>query len=240
MLASSIENLLLIDIETVSQFEDYRSLPDTWKELWTDKIEKLLPENETPESFYPKRAAIMAEFGKIICISAGYFKYEDGKLGMRIKSFYGHDEAALLQTVLASFAQWQSTKKSVAFCGHNIKEFDIPYLCRRLLVNGFSIPAYLDFQSMKPWETNIVDTLQLWKFGDYKNYTSLNLLAACMNIPSPKDDIDGSMVGDVYWKESNLDRIVDYCQKDVVTVGQLVLRFKRLPLMGEGDIIIVA
>ena len=237
MLATSIENLLLIDIETVSQFENYQSLPDIWKELWSDKIEKLLPEDETFESFYPKRAAIMAEFGKIICISAGYFKYEGDKLGMRIKSFYGHDEATLLKSVLASFTQWQSTKKSVAFCGHNIREFDIPYLCRRLLVNGFSIPPYLDFQTMKPWETNIVDTLQLWKFGDYKNYTSLNLLAACMNVPSPKDDIDGSMVGAVYWKEKDLNRIATYCQKDVVTVANIILRFKSLPLLTEDQVV---
>jgi DNA polymerase elongation subunit (family B) len=239
MLTTPIESLLLIDIETVSQFGDYNSVPEIWQKLWQIKTERLMPEEDTAETFYPKRAAIMAEFGKIICISAGYFKRENGVLGMRVKSFYGHDEKALLESVINSFNQWQSNKKSVAFCGHNIKEFDIPYLCRRMLVNGLSVPKYLDFQAMKPWETNIVDTLQLWKFGDYKHYTTLNLLAACMGVPSPKDDIDGSMVGDVYWKENDLGRIAEYCQKDVVTVGQLMLRFKQMPLVEEENIVIV-
>jgi DNA polymerase elongation subunit (family B) len=239
MLTTPIENLLLIDIETVSQYSDFSLVPDNWKKLWQIKTDRLLPEDETSASFYPKRSAIMAEFGKIICISAGYFKWDNGILGMRVKSFYGHDEKALLEAVVVSFNQWQNNKKSIAFCGHNIKEFDIPYLCRRMLVNGLSIPKYLDFQAMKPWETNVVDTLQLWKFGDYKHYITLNLLAACMGVPSPKDDIDGSMVGDVYWKENDLERIADYCQKDVVTVGQLMLRFKQMPLVEDEHISIV-
>jgi len=228
--------MLLVDIETVSQYSDYDKMPILWKELWNGKIERQLGEEETPETFYPKRAAIMAEFGKIICISAGYFTNDNGRINLRVKSFYGHDESNLLQEVVGSFNQWQANKKLAAYCGHNIREFDIPYLCRRMLVNGISIPSYLDFQSMKPWETNIIDTLQLWKFGDYKNYTSLKLLAACMNVPSPKDDIDGSQVGDVYWKQNDLDRIAAYCQKDVITVAQLILKFKQLPLLQENDI----
>ena len=239
MLTMPIDSMLLIDIETVSQYSDYTALPDEWKKLWSDKIERLLTNDETPESFYPKRAAIMAEFGKIICISAGFFTSENGKLNLRVKSFYGQDEKVLLQGVIASFNQWQNNKKVAAFCGHNIKEFDMPYLCRRMLVNGIPIPSYLDFQSMKPWDTNIIDTLQLWKFGDFKNYISLNLLAACMNVPSPKDDIDGSQVGKVYWQENDIGRIANYCQKDVVTVAQLILRFKQLPLLEEKDIVVV-
>ena len=126
-----------------------------------------------------------------------------------------------------------------SFTGHNIKEFDIPFICRRLLINGLVIPPFLDFQNMKPWETNMIDTFQYWRFGDYKHYTSLKLLAAALNVPSPKDDIDGSMVGDVYWKEKNLERIVTYCQKDVVTTANIVLRFKNLQLLNEGDVEIV-
>lgn len=238
MLTVPLDSLLLIDIETVAQYNDFNSVPLLWKELWIGKIARLLTEDETPESFYPKRAAIMAEFGKIICISAGYFTNDNSKINLRVKSFYGHDEATLLKTVVASFNQWQSNKKVACFCGHNIREFDIPYLCRRMLVNNISIPAYLDFQSMKPWETNIIDTMQLWKFGDFKNYTSLNLLAACMNVPSPKEDIDGSQVGEVYWKQNDVERIAAYCQKDVITVAQLILRFKQMPLLKEDDIII--
>ena len=239
MLNNPIDSLLFIDIETVSQHPDFNDVPATWQDLWAEKVTRILPEEETPESFYPKRAAIMAEFGKIICISAGYIKMENGAMQLRVKSFYGEDEKELLQQVIASFDQWQRNKKGIAFCGHNIKEFDIPYVCRRLLVNGMSVPNYLDFMSMKPWETNIVDTMALWKFGDFKNYTTLKLMAACLGVPSPKDDIDGSMVGDVYWKEKDLKRISGYCQKDVVTVAQLVLRIKNQPLLQEDQIVLV-
>lgn len=236
MLNTSLDNLLFIDIETVSQYETFDELDDTWKALWAEKIERLLPEGDNIESFYTARAAIMAEFGKIICISVGYFRNEAGVLHLRVKSYYADTERELLLNVLQSLNQWQSSKKQVAFCGHNIREFDIPYLCRRLLVNNISIPCYLDFQSMKPWETNLVDTFQLWKFGDFKNYTSLKLLAACMNVPSPKNDIDGSQVGEVYWKENNIARIAAYCARDVITVGQLILRFRQMPLLTDEQI----
>jgi len=239
MLNVSLDNILIIDIETVSQQESFSSLDDTWKSLWIEKAERLLPENESAESFYNARAAIMAEFGKIICISVGYFRNDGGVLNLRVKSYYADTERDLLLTVLQAFNQWQSSKKQMAFCGHNIREFDIPYLCRRLLINNIHIPPYLDFQSMKPWEANLIDTFQLWKFGDFKNYTSLNLLAACMNVPSPKDDIDGSQVGDVYWKENDIERIASYCARDVVTVGQLILRFRQMPLLEEGQISII-
>ncbi len=235
-----IDSLLVIDIETVSRVEDWSKLDEPWQELWTQKIEKQLPDGESPETFYPKRAAILAEFGKIICISAGYFRSQGGKTGFRVKSYAGHNEAEILKRFLLDAAQWQASRKNAAFAGHNIKEFDIPYLCRRLIINNMAIPAWLDFQAMKPWETNLVDTMQLWRFGDFKNYTSLNLLAACLGVPSPKDDIDGSRVGEVYWQENNLPRIVEYCQKDVVTVAQVLLRFRNLPLMEEGDVEVVS
>ena len=232
-----IDKMLVIDIETVSTSPDWEHLDDSWKELWAQKIEKQLPDGETPETFYPKRAAILAEFGKIICISAGYFRQQPGgRYIFRIKSYAGHNEADILRDFIKDAGMWHAKTKDSAFAGHNIKEFDIPYLCRRLIINGIPVPAWLDFQSMKPWETNLVDTMQMWRFGDFKNYTSLNLLAACLGIPSPKGDIDGSMVGLVYWKEENLPRIIDYCQRDVVTVGQVLLKFRNLPLLEEGEI----
>lgn len=234
-----IDSLFVIDIETVSRTRNWADLEDVWQDHWTKKIEKQLPEGETPETFYGQRAAILAEFGKVICISAGYFRQQSGKLSFRVKSFAGHNEAELLKKFLNDAGQWQAARKHSAFAGHNIREFDIPYLCRRMVVNDIPIPAWLDFQAMKPWETNIVDTMQLWRFGDYKNYTSLNLLAACLNVPSPKDDIDGSMVGEVYWEQNDLPRIVEYCQKDVVTVAQILLRFRHLPLLEEGDVNII-
>lgn len=234
-----LEHLFVIDIETVSIAPNWQQLDPFWQDLWAKKTEKQLPDGDTPESFYPKRAAIMAEFGKVICISAGFFHEVQGKYLFRVKSYAGHEEAVLLKNFIQDAAVWQSKKKSAFFSGHNIKEFDIPYICRRLLMNQMTIPDWLNFQAMKPWETNLIDTLQLWRFGDYKNYTSLNLLAACLGIPSPKEDIDGSKVGDVYWQENNLSRIVEYCQRDVVTVAQILLKFKHLPLLEDGQVVVV-
>jgi 3'-5' exonuclease len=235
-----LENLLIIDIETVSEKENYNSLDIQWKELWKDKVDRSLPENTSAEEYYPLRAGVMAEFAKIICISIGYFRKEGKSFQLRIKSIYGDNEKELLQSFVATVDQLESVRSNRSFTGHNIKEFDIPFLCRRLLVNDLPIPDYLDFQNMKPWETNMIDTFQHWRFGDYKNYTSLKLLAATLGIPSPKDDIDGSMVGEVYWKEKDLRRIANYCQKDVVTVANIVLRFKNLPLLSESEVIFVA
>ena len=234
-----IENLLLIDIETVSEYASFNELNKDWQQLWEEKVHRTLPEETTAADFYPQRAGVMAEFAKVICISVGYFKREGKELKLRVKSFYGDDEKMLLQDFMAALQKMEINTNKWSFTGHNIKEFDIPFICRRLLINGLSIPPFLDFQNMKPWETNMVDTFPYWRFGDYKHYTSLKLLAAALHVPSPKDDIDGSMVGDVYWKENDLERIVTYCQKDVVTTGNIVLRFKNLPLLAEGDVEIV-
>ena len=238
------ENLVLIDIETASEHASFELMKDEWKELWQDKISRSLPEGITAGEFYPMRAAVMAEFGKIICISMGYFT-NDSKLRLRIKSFFGNDEKALLQDFLTTINKIENVNNSWCFAGHNIKEFDIPFICRRLIINNIPLPAYLDFQNRKPWETNIVDTFQYWRFGDYKNYTSLKLLAVALNVPSSKDDIDGSMVGELYWngndaeRINSLKRIAVYCQKDVITTGNIILRFKNMPLAEPADIIIV-
>ncbi len=234
-----LENLLLIDIETVSEHPTFNELTEDWKHLWEEKVQKQLPENVTAAAFYPQRAAVMAEFSKVVCISVGYFKKDGKAVHLRVKSFYGDDEKILLQDFIAALQKMETNNNKWSFTGHNIKEFDIPFICRRLLIKGLHIPAFLDFQNMKPWETNMIDTFQYWRFGDYKHFTSLKLLAAALNVPSPKDDIDGSMVGDVYWKEKNLERIVTYCQKDVVTTANIVLRFKNLELLGDEDVEIV-
>ena len=238
------ENLIIIDIETASVYPSFERMDETWKALWEEKVIRSVPEGVTAAEFYPMRAGVMAEFAKIICISIAYFNKETS-LNMRVKSFYGHDEQKILSDFLATISKIESLNSKWCFAGHNIKEFDIPFICRRLLINGIKIPAYLDFQNMKPWETNIVDTFQYWRFGDYKNYTSLKLLAASMGIPSPKDDIDGSMVGELYWNGTeeerleNLKRIAVYCQKDVITTGNIILRFKNMPPVHPDDIKIV-
>ncbi len=238
------EDIIIIDIETAAQHPSFEMLDEEWKSLWKEKIARALPENSTPATFYLQRAGVMAEFSKIICISMGYFKKETN-LHLRLKSFYGNDEKEILTEFINTINKLESFHSKWCFAGHNIKEFDIPFICRRMIINGMLLPAYLDFQNMKPWETNIIDTFQYWRFGDYKNYTSLKLLAAVFGIPSPKDDIDGSMVGELYWtgneeeKIANLNRIVTYCQKDVITTGNLILRFKNMDPVHQDYIHII-
>jgi DNA polymerase elongation subunit (family B) len=236
---TQLDNLFLIDIETVSCKEDFLSLEDEWKELWTEKIKKNLPPNVTAEDYYPMRAAILAEFAKVVCISFGYFKKENNEWQLRIKSLCSENETELLNDFVKTLKQLYSNNQQWIFTGHNIKEFDVPFLCRRMLVNKIPVPSAIDFQNMKPWETPVLDTLHLWRFGDYKHYTSLKLLAAVLGVPSPKDDIDGSQVGRVFWKEKDLNRIATYCQKDVVTVANIMLRFKCLPLLKDDQVVYV-
>lgn len=222
------EEILYIDIETVSQHKSFDDLSDKVKHVWEKKYttSTILNQLEVPES-YTQKAAIFAEYGKIICISIAM--YDKANDTFRLKSFYSKDEKELL----TSFHQFCSNlKRKFIFCGHNIKEFDLPYICRRLLINQLSIPSILDFQDKKPWEIEMLDTLQLWKFGDFKNYTSLETLTTIFDIPTPKNDIDGSQVGYVYWEEDNLERIVAYCQQDVIAVIQL---YRKLQLQDIAD-----
>jgi 3'-5' exonuclease len=235
------EQILVLDIETVSQHPEFAALPAEWKKLWEEKIAWQLEEGISAEQFYHQRAAILAEFGKIVCVSAGYFRSGSNGMQFRLKSFFGKDEKTVLGDFMDSMQKLINAKKvRIWLAGHNIREFDVPYLCRRLLINNMALPAWLDFQALKPWDVPVIDTMQLWKFGDYKNYTSLSLLAACLGIASPKDDMDGSMVGQVYWKENDLERIAIYCQKDVVTVAQLLLRFSQKPMLEPEQIVTMA
>lgn len=231
-----VQNILFLDIETVPQYSVFDSVPEEWKALWTRKAEALLRnrENETVESIYA-RAGIYAEFGKIVCISCGVIQGSGEQKRLVIKSFYGHDEKLLLYEFCEMLRKW-SADQPKALCAHNGKEFDFPYLCRRMIINQIPIPSILNIAGKKPWEVNHIDTMELWKFGDFKSYTSLNLLAYSLGIPTPKDDIDGSMVGDVYWKEKNLPRIAEYCQKDVVTVAQVYLRMQGEALIRPENI----
>jgi DNA polymerase elongation subunit (family B) len=228
----NFENILFIDIETVSQYKKYEDMPEEHKYVWSKKYERNEYLNAlTVSDAYENKAAIFAEYGKIICISVGYYHKVNEEY--RIKSFADQDEKSILE----SFKQFcQKLKKNYVFCGHNVKEFDVPYLCRRFLINRIAIPRLLDFQNKKPWEIELIDTLQLWKFGDYKNYTSLETLTTIFNIPTSKSDIDGSQVGKVYWEENNLERIVKYCQNDVVAVIQLYRAFHQMDLIEENKI----
>jgi uncharacterized protein YprB with RNaseH-like and TPR domain len=224
---------MVIDIETVPQYSCHDEVPENLQKLWDLKTLYQRKE-ESAEAFYEK-AGIWAEFGKIICISVGIFTRGRGT-GLRVKSYASHDEAELL-TQFADLLHSQPT--SLILCAHNGKEFDFPYICRRMLVNGIKFPPQLEIAGKKPWEINHLDTMELWKFGDYKNYTSLSLLTCIFNIPTPKDDIDGSMVGGVYWKEGDLARIATYCQKDVVATAQLIRRYRGEELITDDNITLI-
>ena len=229
-----LQDLLVLDIETVSQKKSFDDLDEEWQELWARKAGALNNPEIVPSKIYD-RAAIYAEFGKIVCIGLGIFHNIEGELHLKVKSIHGDDEKAVLQ----AFADLLNSKfngPKHMLVAHNGKEFDFPYLCRRMLINGIHIPAILDVSGKKPWETNFIDTMELWKFGDYKNYTSLNVLAKCFGIPSPKDDIDGSMVGHTYWQQNDLERIATYCKKDIVTTAQLLVKYRNEPLVPNSNV----
>lgn len=237
---TSIFDFLFIDIETVPQYADFSELDPVWKTLWIDKISKTVPENTTPEESYLQKAGILAEFGKVVCISTAYlFETDNKEIAIKIKSIYGDDEKKLLHEFIQLADKVFRHNKKFEFAGHNIREFDIPYLCRRMLINQIPLPEYLNLHGAKPWEIRITDTLQWWKFGDYKNFISLNLLAHILNIPTSKTDIDGSKVQHVYYHEKDLRRIADYCQRDVIVVANIILYFKNLPLLQESNTVIV-
>ena len=239
-----LKKCLFIDIETVSEMPSYEMLPDIKKSLWAHKAKSLFRgvdseiSEEDRATLYNEKAGIYAEFAKVVCISMGFLHFENEvPTKIRIKSISNHDEKIILEEFATLLSTHYNDVETCRLSGHNIKEFDVPFLCRRMVFNQVKFPAILDISGKKPWETfQMLDTLEMWKFGDYKNYTSLNLLSGTLGVPSPKDDIDGSMVGNVYWQEQDLDRIVIYCQKDVITVIQVMMRFAGLPLFEEGDI----
>ncbi len=232
----NLKNILYLDIETVGITHKYEQLSERMQHLWDKKSQQfIIKDNENkPSDFFEQKAGIFAEFGKIICISVAYFKNDQ----LRITSFVNEEEHILLQD-FANLLQTYFDNSKFYLCAHNGKEFDFPYLCRRMLIHGIKIPSILNSQGKKPWETNYLDTMELWKFGDYKHFTSLDLLSAIFDIPSPKDDIDGSQVHEVYWTTHDLNRIKTYCEKDVLTIVQLMLRYEGKALLSEENIIYV-
>jgi len=234
---NQLTNILFLDIETVSEHASFPQLDERFQVLWEKKAKSLKDENP-PEVSYPRRAAIYAEFGRVLVIGAGHFTIRKGELSFRTRSFYHSDEATLLQ----DFSQYlgQLTKKeNWRLCAHNGKEFDFPYLCRRLLINGLVLPKLLQIMGKKPWDTHhLIDTMELWKFGDIKAYTSLELMAASLGIPTSKGDIDGSEVGRVFYETGDVKRIATYCQKDVAVMAQVYMRMLGLGMISPGKILI--
>lgn len=230
-----LNNVLFLDIETVPAVYKFSDLDQVLQALWDDKTRHIQQrESQTAEEIYEK-CGIYSEFGKVICISTGIVHWKNHTNKLRIKSFYGHDERELL----LSFAEMLNRHfhhNNKFMCGHNVKEFDAPYLARRMLINNIPLPRMINTAGRKPWEVNHIDTMELWKFGDYKHFTSLNLLATIFGIPTPKDDISGGDVARVYWEDNDLERIKIYCEKDTITVAHLMHKFKNLPLISDENI----
>jgi hypothetical protein len=235
----NIKNVIFIDIETAPAAPVFDELAETWQKLWQHKMQYKIDEGEDISVLY-QRAGIYAEFGRIICISAGYIAEMDGETVYRVKSFYNEDEAALLTGFFGALEKFAKQGKT-QLCAHNGYEFDFPFIARRALVLGVKLPPVLALAGARPWEIKeqLLDTMQLWKFGDYKHYTSLSLLCELFGIPTPKDDIDGSQVHKVYWVEKDIDRIVRYCEKDTLAVASLLLRYKGLPIISPENMIIL-
>lgn len=230
-----IKEILFVDIETVPMLADFSLLPEGMQHEWTKKSKLLkFPPDTVPDPAvaFNERAGIYSEFAKVVCISFGSLHYTDGQWKMRLKSLVNNDERALLTEFCEVISKFSKHYRDFRFCGHNIKEFDIPFLCRRMIINGMSLPLCMQVAGKKPWEVTHIDTMDLWRFGDYKNYTPLSLLAEVLGIPSPKNDIDGSMVASVYWNDNDLHRIGVYCAGDVLTSAKVYLR-----LSGIHDIV---
>lgn len=229
----ALKNLLFLDIETVPENSCFADLSEEKQKLWEAKSQYQRKEDFTPEEFY-ERAGIWAEFGKIICISVGHFSYKDGKRTFRTTTFHG-EEKQLLQD-FRNLLDEHFNRPQHLLCAHNGKEFDFPYIARRMLIHSIELPNKLDLFGKKPWEVPHLDTLELWKFGDYKHYTSLKLLCHVLGIPSPKEDISGDEVCRVYYEEGDLDRIIRYCERDVVAIAQVILRLRQEPLLEPEEI----
>ena len=229
------EKILFLDIETVPQAYRFDQLDAKSKILFEAKNRFQISPDKSIEQIFEERGGILAEFGKIVCISVGMLHEGSQGRSIRLKSFYHDDEETLLKQFKRLLDNHYNTQYHV-LCGHNSKEFDIPYICRRMLINGVALPNILQIAGKKPWEINHIDTMELWKFGDYKSYTSLSLLCHVMDIPTPKDDISGADVARVYYEDNDLERIMVYCEKDVVALIQLFLRLQGEPLVDEFQI----
>ncbi len=230
----NLENILFLDIETVPEVQDFKDLDSDKKDLWEQKSKYQRKDEFTAEEFYPS-AGIWAEFGKIICISVGYFTFKGDLRNFRTTSFYGEEKNLLKDFKNLLISHFSQAKHLL--CAHNGKEFDFPYIARRMIINRIELPYKLNLFGKKPWEVPHLDTLELWKFGDYKNYTSLKLLTKVLGIPSPKDDIDGSDVYRVFYEENDISKIIDYCEKDTIAVAQIILRLRGDELLDDNEII---
>lgn len=222
-----LQDILFLDIETASTTATWEELPSRLQDEWIRKMgHQALAEEISPADYYFKKAGIYAEFGKVICVGVGFFHYaaDENELVYRTKSFAEENE----HDTLFAFRELLERRNWI-LCGHNSKEFDFPYLCRRMLINRIPLPQVLNIAGKKPWEIRHLDTMEMWKFGDHKHYTRLELLAAVFNIPTSKDGIDGSAVNEMYYQVGDLPSIRRYCIRDVEVTARLYLAYQGLP-----------
>lgn len=229
-----VEDVMFLDIETVPESLSFENLNSAMQSLWDKKSRQFRAADQNAGDVY-QRAGIYSEFGKIICISVGLIR-ERNPFHLRLKSFFGKDEKVLLSDFAAMLTKFAKNNSDAVLCAHNGKEFDFPYIARRMIINRIDIPDILNNAGKKPWEVKLLDTMDLWKFGDYKNYTSLDLLTSVLGIPTPKDDIDGSMVSEIFYAEGDIERIVRYCEKDVLAIARVLLRLMNKPEIGEEEV----
>lgn len=244
----SPKSVLFIDVETVPMAKDFDQLDRKWQALWKQRNQRFKPEGQSDNEYFFGRSSLFAEFSKIVCISVGFITFQKttnqaGEVTkepkLRIKSFCGHDEAELLTAFLELLTKYFNDPSKFYLCGHNISEFDVPILCRRMIINNLPLPSMLNVAKLKPWEQPFIDTMKLWRFGDRRNYTSLRLLTQVLGLPDPKTTMEGNEVADIYWKEKDLGRIQQGCEKDTVAVARLFLRFKRLPNISDDQVSVV-
>lgn len=233
----NFKNTLFIDIETVSGESNFSLLSERMKHFWLRKAKNVAnSQNLSLEDLYVDKAALFAEFGKIVVIGMGFlYQNKEKELSLKVKTIANKDERALLLEFI-EFINGTYKNKELTLVAHNGKEFDFPYLCRRMLVNGLEIPKPLQLQGKKPWEVLHQDTMELWKFGDRKVYISLDLLAELLGIPGSKTNLTGDKVHGVYYHENDLAKIAAYCVEDVVTLAQLYLRYHFLQMVEEKNI----
>ena len=234
ILIPNLHEILFLDAETAPQYKSYDDMPERMQKLWDkkfDAVRKIEGYDESVtsrEKYYDRN--VFAEFNKTVCLTVGMLYDKNTKL--KVKSFYGHDEKKLL----IDFIELLKKPEIKTLCAHNGKEFDFPLLCKRMIIHGIHIPPILQISGKKPWEISLLDTKEMWKFGSYKDSVSLDLLAAVLGIPSPKDELKGADVAKAYWIEDRIEDIKNYCERDVKTLANIALRISGNEIVSDENI----
>lgn len=233
MITQNLNRLLYFDIETVGVVNDFYSLPDRLADIYMRKNEKAIEECGSAQEHWNKHAGLEAEYAKVCCISFGSFKEEaDKSLIFRVKSFCGENEVNILRDFLVIL----ENAKGYNLAFHNGIGFDVPFLAKRYIINSLPIPRKLNKLGVKPWEDCDVDTINIWRGGNFQSkMTSLDLLTAVLGIESPKGDMDGSLVGEAFYA-GEFDRISTYCQNDVVAVARVCQRMNLETPIADSQI----